>query len=79
MSYNWLILVNWAVIMNTQTKKKWVVVVVTWVCFATFQNWWTEGRAWLEGYIKDRYYRKVGAACADDVDVAIESSFLSLH
>jgi hypothetical protein len=79
MSFNWLILVNWAVIMNTQTKKKWVVVVVTWVCFATFHNWWTEGRAWLKNYLKGGYYRKVGAASADDVDVAIEVSFLSLY
>ena len=79
MSFNWLIVVNWAVIMNTQTKKKWVVVVVTWVCFTTFQNWWTEGRAWLKGYIKGGYYRKVGAASADDVDVAVEVTFLSLH
>ena len=79
MSYNWLIIVNWAVIMNTLTKKKRLVVVVNWVCFATFHNWWKEGRVRLKGYVKGRYYRKVGAASADDVDVAVEVTFLSLH
>ena len=79
MSYNWLIIVNWAVIMNTLTKKKRLVVVINWVCFATFHNWWKEGRVRLKGYVKGRYYRKVGAASADDVDVAIEVTFLSLH
>ena len=79
MSHNWLIIVNWAIILNTLTKKKRLVVVVTWVCFTTFQNWWTEGRAWLKGYVKGRYYRKVGAASADDVDVAVEVTFLSLY
>ena len=88
MSHNWLILINWAVIMNTLTKKKRLVVVINWVCFATFHNWWCfatfhnwwkEGRVRLKGYVKGRYYRKVGAASADDVDVAIEVTFLSLH
>jgi len=79
MSFNWLILINWAIILNPVTMKKRLVVVVTWVCFTTFQNWWTEGRAWLKGYVKGRYYRKVGAASADDVDVAIEVTFLSLY
>ena len=79
MSFNWLILINWAIILNPVTKAKRLVVVVNWVCFATFHNWWKEGRVWLKGYVKGRYYRKVGAASADDVDVAIEVTFLSLY
>uniref|UniRef100_A0A7S4EAG0 Uncharacterized protein n=1 Tax=Pelagomonas calceolata TaxID=35677 RepID=A0A7S4EAG0_9STRA len=79
MSHNWLIIVNWAVIMNTLTKKKRLVVVINWVCFATFHNWWKEGRVRLKGYVTGRYYRKVGAASADDVDVAVEVTFLSLY
>mmetsp|Transcript_1733 Transcript_1733/g.5734 ORF Transcript_1733/g.5734 Transcript_1733/m.5734 type:complete len:1106 (+) Transcript_1733:518-3835(+) len=79
MSFNWLILINWAIILNPVTKAKRLVVVVNWVCFATFHNWWKEGRVWLKGYVKGRYYRKVGAASADDVDVAVKVTFLSLY
>ena len=79
MSFNWLILVNWAIILNPVTKARRLVVVINWVCFATFHNWWTEGRTWLKNYLKGRYYRKVGAASADGVEVEIEVTFLSLH
>ena len=79
MSFNWLILVNWAIILNPVTKARRLVVVINWVCFATFHNWWTEGRARLKNYLKDGYYRKVGAASADGVEVEIEVTFLSLY
>ena len=79
MSHNWLIIVNWAIILNTLTKKKRLVVVVNWVCFATFHNWWKEGRVRLKNYLKDGYYRKVGAASADGVEVEVEVTFISLY
>ena len=46
---------------------------------ATFHNWWKEGRVRLKGYVKGRYYRKVGAASADGVEVETEVTFLSLY